>query len=487
MILKDSVNVPFLENACCSNDENNNTYEYFKKLRPVIGQYNNNTLKIESIFNDYKNLILPKYLHSNYDVKLKIPAIHSNFSETTIYLTFIKYCYFNSGIELSDELKQITGLNKNESKYKNYHSIEEKIKILKEEKFNFTEDNMIKLLQYVSKENLIILDETYQQISPFRLFEKTIDEVKLLQSYSPTFIEFINNENLKGLFDGFELEFSGSFDDYSLFLGFLKETNTSMTNFIGNKIYNISNNNKLIEFINNIEIFNKRGTELYMNSNDETSYFAHQFLIQSGYNISKVFPNIIINKKYYNNDNDEKNIPFIKNNKKFSQWNRHYLNIVSSELDNLNRLFDNQEINNILEYVMKDSVNILLLLKLLPFASRVESLDNVVSGEILLESSKYLFLSLLKLHFDVVDIIIPDNDDIQTIHKREHLYGVSSRIVNEYLNILYNNKSLSILIINILEILLQNLKKKKDEKLLQIIKVYLLKAELFVNYNKNTN
>ena len=93
-----------------------------------------------------------------------------------------------------------------------------------------------------------------------------------------------------------------------------------------------------------------------------------------------------------------KNIPFIKNNKKFSQWNRHYLNIVSSELDNLNRLFDNQEINNILEYVMKDSVNILLLLKLLPFASRVESLDNVVSGEILLESSKYLFLSLLKLH-----------------------------------------------------------------------------------------
>ena len=69
---------------------------------------------------------MPKYLHSNYDVKLKIPAIHSNFSETTIYLTFIKYCYFNSGIELSDELKQITGLNKNESKYKNYHSIEEK-------------------------------------------------------------------------------------------------------------------------------------------------------------------------------------------------------------------------------------------------------------------------------------------------------------------------------------------------------------------------
>ena len=51
-----------------------------------------------------------------------------------------------------------------------------------------------------------------------------------------------------------------------------------------------------------------------------------------------------------------------------------------------------------------------------------------------------LFLSLLKLHFDVVDIIIPDNDDIQTIRKREHLYGVSSTIVNEYLNILYNNK-----------------------------------------------
>tara|TARA_B100001758_G_scaffold90773_1_gene77439 strand:+ start:5871 stop:12047 length:6177 start_codon:yes stop_codon:yes gene_type:complete len=440
MILKDSVNVPFLENACCNNDENNNTYEYFKKLRPVIGQYNNNTLKIETIFNDYKNLILPQYLQSNYDVKLKIPHIHSNFSETTIYLTFIKYCYFNSGIELSNELKEITGLNNNESKYKNHHSIEEKINILKEEKVNFTEDNMIKLLQYVSKENIIILDETYQQISPFRLFEKTIDEIKLLQSYSPTFIEFINNDNLKGLFDGFELEFSGSFDDYSLFLGFLKETNTSMTNFIGNKIYSISNNNKIIEFINNIEVFNKRGTDIYMNSNDETSYFAHQFLIQSGYNISKVFPNIILNKKYYNNDNDDKNIPFIKNNKKFSQWNRHYLNIVSSELDNLNKLFDNPEIKTILEYVMKDSVNILLLLKLLPFASRVESLDNVVSGEILLESSKYLFLSILKLHFDVVDIIIPDNDDIQTIHKREHLYGVSSSIINEYLNILYNNK-----------------------------------------------
>ena len=106
MILKDSINVPFLENACCSNDENNNTYEYFKKLRPVIGQYNNNTLKIESIFNDYKNLILPKYLHSNYDVKLKYLLFILIFLKQHIS-KFIKYCYFNSGIELSDELNKL--------------------------------------------------------------------------------------------------------------------------------------------------------------------------------------------------------------------------------------------------------------------------------------------------------------------------------------------------------------------------------------------
>ena len=460
MILKDSINIPFLENACCNNDENNNTYEYFKKLRPVIGQYNNNANKIQNIFNNYKKHLLPKYFYSNYDVKSKIPSIHFNYSEKSIYLFFIKYCQFNSGIELSNELKQITGINDNNSNYKNYHSIDEKIQILKDEKYNFTEDNMINLIQYISKKNIIYFDETYEEISPFRLFEKTVNEFQLLSSYSPSFIEFINNDNLKGLFDGFELEFSGSFDEYSMFLGFLKERNNNMINFIGNKIYNISNNNDIIDFLNDISLFSTRGTNIYMNTKDETSYFTHQFLLLSAINICKVFPNIILNKKYYNNDNDSKNIPLIKNNKKFSQWNKDYMNIVTNEFDNLNKLFDNQQINDILTYVSKDSINILLLLKLLPFASKIEEFENVISGEILIQSSKYLFLSILKLHFDVIDIMVPDNDDIHTIHKREQLYNVAAKIINEYLIIIKSNKKF----ININNEHIKNAVSKSKEK-----------------------
>merc|ERR1712166_1506972 len=88
----------------------------------------------------------PCYFFSDVDTKIIKRKIENNITEETIYRSFIKYCKFNSGLNLPEELKNICGTNI--SSFNKYDSIDEKIfKMKKDDGLIFDKDlfnNLIK-------------------------------------------------------------------------------------------------------------------------------------------------------------------------------------------------------------------------------------------------------------------------------------------------------------------------------------------------------
>ena len=111
---------------------------------PLIIQRNNEIKEMMKKYNDYRKLSKAPYLYSDKNTKLIYPKIDSGYSEETIYLSFIKYCKYNTGSILDDNLQRLCVTN--ESSFNLYDSIEEKISIMKQEEGNYSSDSLIELM-----------------------------------------------------------------------------------------------------------------------------------------------------------------------------------------------------------------------------------------------------------------------------------------------------------------------------------------------------
>ena len=80
-----------------------NTNNYFEEMK--MSKHNNILYELENLYNKYKNLHKP----AKYSIKENTKIVFQNkctVFRSTIYLAFIKYCKFNSGIVLNEEYKE---------------------------------------------------------------------------------------------------------------------------------------------------------------------------------------------------------------------------------------------------------------------------------------------------------------------------------------------------------------------------------------------
>ena len=164
LLLETMDGIPFLENACC-NEGGSNTNTYFSDKESSIKNHNATLFDLEKMYNKYKNLHQSVKYSIPANTKIVFPRISNEFSESTIYLAFIKFCKFNSGIVLNEELNGIC-LNNN-AKFKNVDDLEKKIEKMKLEGLNYDLGSLNVLLNYINRENILDYD-----ISPRVLTEK---------------------------------------------------------------------------------------------------------------------------------------------------------------------------------------------------------------------------------------------------------------------------------------------------------------------------
>lgn len=155
-ILETNNGEPFIENVCCNDEMSSTTLKYFVNKNSKIQDYLTKLKTLDSIQNTIHRYTKGHIVLNTLDLKNKYPDMKNEFSETTIYQTFIKYCRFDTNKPLNNEIYSLCGENK--SKLENSDTLEEKIRILKSEGKEYSKENMKQLLKIVNRMNLLYID-----------------------------------------------------------------------------------------------------------------------------------------------------------------------------------------------------------------------------------------------------------------------------------------------------------------------------------------
>ena len=484
VLLSNIENEFLVENSCC-NEGNKITYKYLENKDSNIKTVNTRVNNYNDIKNYVDSLTVPYYLFDEKDTKLKYPSPPKKFSENTIYSAFIRFCYFNSGIILNDDLSLVCG--KNSSEFKQTNSIEEKIAILKREGKDYDEASFLRLMDIVNRANLIDINFEIENFSPRNIFEK-----------------FLKNQDIKDDVDGSDLELfveltTNLIDRYDVLaeaesknrednsLSELTAFLDSKTNELMDEIIDFTNlqdvdNGRLLIFFNTIDSWKLRGENIFMSREDETSFTIYNYMNTYIENILRVFPTIIENQ--VDMKNPSMPLHWTKGAQKLSDTHvKDVKKIIAGEHSELYQFYGNKRVNLILSKILNSPVSnsTMLISKLIPFYSDIRLKSNternktILNGEILKRISKFLLVNSLNEYVKIVKEL-DINQEIQTStgnageqleedilrgREMEIRYDISNLII-AYLRILQKQKK--VLNVSNYDINQKVLKSKEKEK-----------------------
>ena len=418
-----------------------------------VGKYND--------IQEYVNsLIVPDYLFDDSDTKVKYPEVPKQFSESTIYSAFIRFCYFNSGIILDDEMSLVCG--KNASVFKQTNSIEEKIEILKKEGKNYDQASFLRLMDIINRANQVSINFQNDIFSPRIIFEK-----------------YIKNDEIKSDVDGSDLEIfmeltTNLTDRYDVLVGERKEddtiiklnsfldsrTSAMMTELIDFTNLSFVDNGRLLEFFNSIDSWKLRGDNIYMSLEDETAFTIYTYFNTYIKNIVDIYPTIIDNKV----DMKTPAMPdhWLNGSQKLSDTHvKDIRAIITSEHSELYQFYGNERVNKIISNVLESDISVVLmkLSELLPFFSNIRLKPNterkktILNGDMIKRISKYLIVKSLHMYVDIVrDLDFTEEikmsvgevgeqleEDILRGREMEVKYDISNLLIS-YLRIMHKQK-----------------------------------------------
>ena len=431
LVLSKMNNDYYLENACCQekNSEKTTTIRYFEKENGKIGEYNTIVTNLSNILDDIISYSTAILLYSPINTKNIYPPVKKEFSERTIYYAFIYYCNFTSLLPTPENLlplcnqKPLDIINFTDSR-------EEIIKKLKESGINYSLDSFLRMLQIISRNNIIYINFHESLVTPLRKMTGLIEEFKAQG-------ENVVSESLIDLF----LNAMDTYDIGSMSNELTKEVK-SLNNFLikqievmkidlldflrQNKGKDISRTklNDVISLINTLSDWstdqsqtpsqtpsqNQKHTK---NANSSSIYnFTHFFKAFIG-NFVKVFPNIILNKVDYKENYIPKYLGLSKNHE------NKIKNTISDYYNNLCVFYDVHALNNILQRIQRTCDNLLKLSKNTPTFATMKIFENGKEKEIKPifdeRTSKFLYeYYLLKVLNEYIHL----SDDPSMIVKR---------------------------------------------------------------------
>ena len=297
LLLMNNNQIPYLQNACCNTGEYK-TIDYFSKKEPSIVQHNAIVEYLNNVKLDMENMAQPAILLDSKNTKIKFPVLSKEFSEETIYRTFIEYCNFNSNIPIPNKLVNIC-LNKPED-YESGDNMSNIIERLKTEGKTYSIETFNELLDVVNKMNIVPMDLAHSQHSDIHKLRDFISYLK--ESDSLLDDEFLNL--FDNVLDSYEITTTEDNNEIRKFRNYLDNKNEEMLKNIDNYIHKHSDLTKnkrenLSDFMNNISIFNVNDNGSITNSQDETLYKSIQYIKNAIFKFIYVLPTIIMNHVDY--------------------------------------------------------------------------------------------------------------------------------------------------------------------------------------------
>ena len=464
----------FLENACCNSI--NNTIEYFIQANPNISKMNEQVLYLSNILYDINLMTYSPLFFDPRNTRLLYPQINPEFSENTIYKTFIYYCKFATNLPIDDQLKSIC--QEKPEQLSTDISLEEQIKILKLNGRNFSIDNFNQLITFISKNNIVKINFNKTYGNNFIVLQEYIDYLNDINSeiFPKTLLEKINK-----LLDDYDLTYTEDNEDIRSLKNYLAKENSNMQEIIENFIKKNGklNKTKLKQFddcLKNLNNFKEKNLNLNINN-------MLEFAKNNINNLISIFPNIIMNEIDY----DNVVIP--------KHWNlseRHILDIkviIKQYYQNLTKLYGDDQIKEVCKNIQIKGKEIKDLINKIYYQSNLKIKDkevySVFDGKIITLIVNYLYFttiieyinlsenkSILKSKIEKIDreeeIIeeSEEDDDVQDLitNEEKELSSKIGELLVELMQIICNNKeTIDVSYEDVMEKVLRSKEKEKTQ------------------------
>ena len=440
-ILTNSIQEPFLENACCNDIEddiiNYNTFNYFNNEDKNIEISNKAVIYLSNILEDVIQHGKAPILYNIQNTNPIYPIINEKYSERTIYLTFIEYCKYNTNTSISEQLLSICG-NKPEN-FNSLDSLDEKIKKLKQSDVIFDYNTFDKLLQVVNSNNII--KNTYKNnvVSNIQRLRDLLTSFSILETDSipGIFKEYLTDlldtfsiikqdnstiRNLKNYLNKTNSEMKSNILEFIKLNSTLKPTQFKKIELFINTLINMENiedignmNDNLSKFLirtkthklkkQNMDIKSNIASNISSNTSTsiDATYNRIVFLQNIIHNITEVLPNIVLNKVDYTD------ISIPRHWKLSNIHSADIVKIISNSYNSLINLYNNESISICLNKFKQLSVDFKLLSLNTPLFSQIHSpnkdeiIDSIFNAELVLPLFEYYVLSLLSKLISIKD------------------------------------------------------------------------------------
>lgn len=420
--------IPFVENACC-HDGANSVYKYFAEKENSIYKYNKILKDIEKIYNFYTNIQKPPIIFSQENTRIIFPKLSTDFNEENIYLTFIKHCKFNSGINIDEQISNLC--IKKTSEIKKEMNIEEKIEILKKEGNVYSIESLYQLLNIIHRKNIVNIDIKDVVYSPRKKFE---DCINFLLQKDITIFDKEMLISFKEIYDRFTVfDLDNEDEGINNLMEYIKSKNNDLMNNIIDFIKTNNNTRKINTFLKEIYTWKNKKSN-YLLEEDEVGYTIYSAM-HSFINFTCIyFPTTIIKSV-----NNKSKIP--------SHWNissdKHrsdIKNIIENEFVNFNKFHNDPSLKKLLIEIKKNMKIFTLIIKTIPFFSKYKfnekTIDTISNGEMISLFSVYMFLSSLNSYINIFDIY--DFNLNQEFEDDDLMYGEKERLKKLISEILVN-------------------------------------------------
>ena len=391
LLLHTSNNEPYLENACCESNEKESTYEYFIRRSSNIAEYNEIVGRLSNIMEDVISYSKGGLFFSDINTKNHYPAIKHEFNEETIYLAFIFYCKFKSFMPIPPDLLPLCTDKPDQGLINPSDSTERIIEKLKSDGRNYTKEQFLRMLQIISKNNIINMDINKETVSSIRklseLLETITDEND--EVVEKSLITLISNA-----IDTFDIateEQTKEVRDLNNYLIRNIETmKDEMIDFVG-KNYgstvtksSVKKMTKTIEKLSEWTVDDTQRNEDNIISDYKTQN-VNNFYKTFIDNFVNIFPNIILNGVDYDNNHIPKYYGFSSNhNSKLKKY-------ISEYYEKLKKFYGAPTLLNVLNSIQKSCKNIVLLSKYTPCYTTIKMSDRELKPIFDERTSRYLF------------------------------------------------------------------------------------------------
>jgi hypothetical protein len=436
LLLKTMAKVPFLENACCNDNNVTNPIEYFQQEDENIRLYKTVCNTNEEILKSISMFTRPNILFNTDKTALVHPEMPTEIMNSNIYGAFIHYCNFDNERPIPDDLHSICSEKPNG--YDPKSSLEEKIEFLKRHGKTYTIHDLYHLMSIIARRNLTERIRSHD-VLPIHIFKDVIDTLdqkdsKVIEEpIRKLLVDVLHHYNPKAFIDEDETDVKKPFiKSITRLRNYLILTNEKMHTRVmeffdkyGNQTR--SQYNKIQDYVLHLTKWNlersMKETKLYY---DESLYAVTQFIHNSIYSMTRVYPNAIIH-----------NVNKLgKIHKHWGLSQKHIKDLqthILAHQEGLEKYKGNTILKLLLEHSKTWSKDILLFIENIPIHTSIVKDDNLFYN---LFDKRTIYLLYSYCWYSILYEFIVSTDDadmirLDKIETREHLRGRIRESVND--------------------------------------------------------